>query len=748
MLKSLSNLPEINLGPLFNKAMSTEEGRGYSSQLYGIMDSLPTSYSKQAVRRGVFSKSTSETAASQTNPYTISNMGGFNPIANPFNFEGSVADDFVDFNVESSRQTKILSEMLDTQKDQTGYLKDNLKYLTGGKVEDVQERKDKEFSAGLFKSLEDTITSSQRTSTSEINENLDSLRDNLIEAMALTSRGSYDSDGSLDDMYDDVDRGKGKKKKKSGKGKKTARPKRPSKAPRPPKGPVPKRNIFSRILSKGRGALGKVASMAPGAIGTTLSLPAGTALSGAAGAGTAIAAGAGVIGAGALGYGAGTLINKGMTIATGKEDWLTSWFSDRRDAKAQEERRKEDYKRFRQTHSEDTMNLAGGRENFDPSILVTLRKRGLISKKGKFWFTQKEIDEQVFKDLKTAIEKSSETTPPDVMAERSKVIRDLESKKEKLLVEKPSREFLETLAPERDVGRVKKLMASYEELTESIKTASYGEKKVFEKELSQVQAILKEITTMNYEELTETYRQKVVAQIRKEMEAIAPEVAKVNESRMQLSEAETAEFINNKRDEVITQIREDRVKALDDEVKSLEAQKKEAESYGEVRVINKKIKDLEEKRADLEKMTAAEYRKWLEAAIMASMERIKSLESKRNSIFSTLGPEATDKSIYNESKMLGLYESEQKRIDNVTRSAASALPQNAPAPVPTSVVTETQKEQKAKAKDTRDILDGKKSKPPVVTVNVPPVVPPPQAAIRASRTEDVELDLIRNSALQ
>lgn len=722
-LNSIFKIHMINLSPTFAPKKREEVNRRESSELYD-MQAIPLPRTpKRALEREETGISTTPV---KSTPITIQAPR----VETTFNEAEIPPESSRPIEPQLARQTKFLESLVDLQEKQNKILERGFDPSDIAKNEGENQLRVEETSRENFEALSNAIDSSQKESTEELSEKIEELSEDIKETPSIPGGGG--GGWSLTDLFMGGGGAKGKG------------------------------NIFKRMLKGGRGLLGKAGTAAttlmPTSLAPTLSTGAGTALTGGAGLGTAALATGGVLAAGAAGYGLGTLLNKGISSATGREDWATAWLTDKREDKAFEEQRKEAYKRFSATHSQAVLDLAGGRDEFNPRALLGLRNQGLIVKKGKWWFTKNEIDEQTLQDLKTRIEKATESQEGSAQILRTREekevtkgkIADLMKKREALLSGDYSEEILKQLAPERQIERVKGLAEQYKTLSVQIDKVSGSQQKQIANELAQIQNVMMEITGKNIVEFNEAYRDAVTKTITDEMEKIVPEFkAQLPTGKEQITEAEQIAFVENKRDEIISELRNERVATLENEIEKLKESKKGAESYAEAMQINKSIKKLEAEKEKLEALTAAQYKEWLTAAVEAANQRLESLERKKHSFWKTIGPEQIKEAEYEEQEKLDLYRAEQARIDAITRTAVAAAPVNLkePAPVPTTFVEKTKELERAKTIETRETIRGegkKEGNTQVINVQQTQQASP---SVRSTKVDDYGTEFIRSNML-
>ena len=661
----------------------------------------------------------------------------------------------------SNNQVGILSGILSESRKQTSILQEGLNYDPSDtfKSDEVTRLRDEAISRGHFESLAQTIEETQRESQDVITGKLDELGEDLSDSIRMAALSSGGGGGGIGEEIAeeaiDAIGGKGKAKKvPKGKGGFLRRVARGGK----------------RVMGKGARLAGKALNYIPGvglvgaklgglatsvggaattagsAIGSTLTGGAGAALTG--GAASAATAGAALLSAGAVGYGAGTLINKGVSALTGREDWLTGWFTDKREEKELQEQRKEAYKRFRKTHSEEVLKLAGGEDDFEPRKLIELRKQGLLVKRGRYWYTKAEAEEQSQKDMATMVQEQDSKMKPagaDTSTKDREKLKELAEKKETLLGSYDVGVLKGLATDKRDAERLRNLLEDYQRTKKEYSEASFGKKEVLGEELKQIEAVMKDLSGLDYVALNEKYRQEALRAISEEMAKIAPQAAKETQSK-ELSQGEAVALVESKRAEVIGALKKERIEALEKEIEEAEERKKEAVSWGETRSINKEIKTLEGKKAKILDLTAKEYKDWLDMALDEAKSRLEGLEKRKGSFW--VSPYQLKQETYETEQEVKVYEAEQRRIDTITKRAALGRPTAAPAPVPTALVETTKKEEKAKAVETTQIMERKEKPSSPTVVNVNQAAPErPTPSVRSTRIDDAGVEMIRSKML-
>lgn len=165
---------------------------------------------------------------------------------------------------------------------------------------DIREGKFERDQLGVLNTLED-----YQVKTLKWQDELLDKQDELILGQRRIVR-ALDGDGPLDDLFDRKKKGKPSKSRSKG----------------------GKKGFFKGIASKAGGLAAGAGSFLTGGLGLSGML--GSSMGGIAGAGAGAMAGSAalVLGAGAAGYGAGTLLNKGVSALTGSESWGTDWMMD------------------------------------------------------------------------------------------------------------------------------------------------------------------------------------------------------------------------------------------------------------------------------------------------------------------------------------------------------------------------------------------------------------------------------------
>jgi hypothetical protein len=227
------------------------------------------------------------------------------------------------------------------------------------------------------------------------------------------------------------------------------------------------------------------------------------------------------------------------------------------------------------------------------------------------------------------------------------------------------------------------------------------------------------------------------------------------------------QFVESKKDEVIEELRQERIDSLTADLKTAQEKQKTAKGFFKRVGIRKEIRELEAKKIKAEEMTAQEYKGWLDDAIEDSKGRLKKLKKKRSSMFAFLSKGKIETAIPKVEKEISMYEVEQARIEAITnRTAAPSSPtppqviqssteyqrpgpkpppttviEQRPAEIPTALVNVVKAETKAAAEIRNRERGPEAMLPQMIPLPQPPREPVP--AVRTTKIDDAGVELLR-----
>jgi hypothetical protein len=635
---------------------------------------------------------------------------------------------------ESDReQTKLLQDMVREQKKQTQVLKEGFDPTDTFKSQEVKEIKQENETRSNFDRLSNTIERAQEKSSEAINEQIENMGDKLdksISTMPIGSGGGVTDllDGGVDIPGPDIVKNSKK----------------------PPR----KKGVIRRLFGKAKGLVSNVGRVGA-AVPALLKGGAGAAFTG--GAASAATAGAAVLAAGAAGYGAGTLINKAVSRATGREDWLLGWIVDRREEKEKRERMVKNYGEWKNKVSPEVLKLMGGKDEFDVMRLLPLRTKGLIEKIDGIWYAKSEADLKKIDEINKATKRAEldmttmplhlmDTKPSDITKEDRAKLEALIKRKE-ILLESFNLDILGQITEGGLEGQIERFMTAYAESEEAYSKAVGKQKEQIKIRMEQSAKAIKELSGMSQYELKELYRKKVAETISKEMEVIVPEFGKepIPKSTVK-SVPEPSEIIpsielneTEKTENIIQKLKAERIEGLEQDITIAENRRENAKGYFERRKLDLEIGRLEKKKKSIEDMTSKEYRKWLDSAIEDAKERLAQLKQKQRATWVT--PGYVKRQLPQIEEQVKSYELERQKLLNlqIKKTTIESKPTNVPTTLANTVKEET-KNAAAETRTPRVQTEAKKANQQVIINQQQAQSQPP---IRTTRVDDAGVELLR-----